>query len=78
MDINNLKYLIVGSGFFGSVLAERISNGLNEKVLVVEKRNHIGGNCYSLDDKETGIHYHKYGTHIFQRPFGNVFYCRRR
>ncbi len=65
MDISNLKYLIVGSGFFGSVLAERIANGLNEKVMIVEKRNHFGGNCYSKDDNETGIHYHKYGTHIF-------------
>lgn len=65
MNIEGIKYLIVGSGFFGSVIAERIANKLNEKVLVIEKRNHIGGNCYSLDDKETGIHYHLYGTHIF-------------
>lgn len=65
MNIEGIKYLIVGSGFFGSVIAERIANKLNEKVLVIEKRNHIGGNCYSLNDKETGIHYHLYGTHIF-------------
>jgi UDP-galactopyranose mutase len=65
MDLNGIKYLIVGSGFFGSVMAERIANKLNEKVLVIEKRNHVGGNCYSLDDPETGIHYHLYGTHIF-------------
>ena len=65
MDLTGLKYLVVGSGFFGSVMAERIANQLNEKVLVIEKRNHIGGNCYSLDDPETGIHYHLYGTHIF-------------
>ena len=65
MDLSGLKYLIVGSGFFGSVLAERIANKLNEKVVVIDKRNHIGGNCYSLDDSETGIHYHLYGTHIF-------------
>ena len=38
---------------------------MNEKVLVVEKRGHIGGNCYSTFDQETGIEYHKYGTHIF-------------
>lgn len=65
MDFKGVKYLIVGSGFFGSVIAERIANVLNEKVLIIEKRNHIGGNCYSLDDSETGIHYHLYGTHIF-------------
>lgn len=65
MNLDRVKYLIVGSGFFGAVIAERIANVLNEKVLVIEKRNHIGGNCYSLDDPETGIHYHLYGTHIF-------------
>jgi len=59
------RFIIVGSGFFGSVLAERISNVLKEKVLVIEKRNHIGGNCYSEIDTETGIEFHKYGTHIF-------------
>lgn len=65
MNLDGVKYLIVGSGFFGAVIAERIANVLNEKVLVIEKRNHIGGNCYSLDDPQTGIHYHLYGTHIF-------------
>lgn len=65
MDFSGIKYLVVGSGFFGSVLAERIANKLQENVLVIEKRNHIGGNCFSLDDPDTGIHYHLYGTHIF-------------
>jgi UDP-galactopyranose mutase len=65
MELSGLKYVIVGSGFFGSVLAERIANKLGEKVLVIEKRDHIGGNCHSADDTETGIHYHTYGTHIF-------------
>jgi len=58
-------YLIVGSGFFGSVLAERIANDLGDKVLVIDKRSHIGGNCFSEKDEETGIEFHKYGTHIF-------------
>lgn len=65
MNLENLKYLIVGSGFFGAVIAERIANDLNEKVLVIDKRSHIGGNCFSEKDKTTGIEYHKYGTHIF-------------
>ena len=39
-------YLIVGAGLAGSVIAERIANVLNEKVFIIEKRNHIGGNCY--------------------------------
>ena len=57
--------LIVGSGFYGAVLAERLANVLNKKVLILEKRKHIGGNCYSETDKKTNIEYHKYGTHIF-------------
>ena len=65
MNFTDFNYLIVGAGFFGSVLAERIASVNNEKVLIIDKRNHIGGNCYSLDDRNTGIHYHKYGTHIF-------------
>lgn len=65
MNLSGLKFIVAGSGFFGSVLAERIANELDESVLVVEKRGHIGGNCFSLDDTETGIHYHLYGTHIF-------------
>ena len=65
MDWQNLKYLVVGSGFFGATIAERIASQLNEKVLVIDKRSHIGGNCYSEIDGATGIEYHKYGTHIF-------------
>ena len=58
-------YLIIGCGLFGSVLAERIANVLKKKVIILEKRDHIAGNIYSLDDPYTGIEYHKYGTHIF-------------
>ena len=61
----NTDFLIVGSGFYGSVLAERIASILKKKVLVIDKRDHIGGNCYSELDKTTSIEYHKYGTHIF-------------
>lgn len=60
-----MKIIIVGSGFFGSVLAERIANVLKLPVTILEKRNHIGGNCFSQIDEQTGIEYHKYGTHIF-------------
>lgn len=58
-------FIIVGSGFFGAVIAERLSNELNKKVLILEKRSHIGGNCYSEIDDDTKIEFHKYGTHIF-------------
>jgi UDP-galactopyranose mutase len=57
-------YLIVGAGFSGCVLAERIANVLKKKVLIVEKRNHIGGNAYDYYD-ESGVLVHKYGPHIF-------------
>lgn len=65
MELNEYQYIIVGSGFLGSVLAERIATVLNQPVLVIEKRNHIGGNCYSETDPDTNIETHKYGTHIF-------------
>ena len=59
------KYIVVGSGIFGAVVAELIASNLNEHVLVVERRDHIGGNCYSAIDPETGIEFHCYGSHIF-------------
>lgn len=65
MQLSDYKYVIAGSGFLGSVLAERIASVLKKPVLVLEKRAHIGGNCYSETDPETGIEFHKYGTHIF-------------
>lgn len=57
-------FLIVGAGFTGSVLAERIASQLDQKVLVVERRNHIGGNAYDYYN-EDDILVHKYGPHIF-------------
>lgn len=59
-----MDILIVGAGFFGAVVAERLASaGL--KVRILEKRPHIGGNSYSEVDAETGIEVHKYGSHIF-------------
>ncbi|HML06461.1 MAG TPA: UDP-galactopyranose mutase [Methanobacterium sp.] len=58
-------YLIIGAGMAGIVLAERITSVLDKKVLIIEKRNHIGGNCYDHYD-ENGILVHKYGPHIFR------------
>ena len=57
------NYIIVGVGFAGSVIAERIAKQLNKKVLIIEKRNHIGGNCY--DERIENILIHKYGPHLF-------------
>ena len=58
-----MKYVIVGAGLSGLTIAERIANQLNEEVLIIEKRNHIGGNIY--DFYEDGILIQKYGPHIF-------------
>jgi UDP-galactopyranose mutase len=55
-------YVIVGSGMFGSVCAHELTKKGN-KCLVLEKRNHIGGNCYT--ENKDGINIHKYGAHIF-------------
>lgn len=73
MNISDYKYIVVGSGFYGSVVARRIADELNEKVLVIEKRNHIGGNSYAYIDKETGIEVHKYGSHIFHTSNEDVW-----
>ena len=57
-------YLVVGAGFAGSVLAERLASQLGKRVLVVDRRNHIGGNAY--DEKDAGgVLMHRYGPHIF-------------
>lgn len=57
-------YLIVGAGFAGSVLAERLAAGLNKRVLLIDRRSHIGGNAYDHYD-EAGVLIHRYGPHIF-------------
>ena len=57
-------YLIVGCGFAGSVLAERLASQHGARILMVDKRPHIGGNAYD-ERNEDGILYHKYGPHIF-------------
>jgi len=65
-------YLIVGAGFAGSVLAERLARGSNKKVLLCDKRPHIGGNAYDHYN-EAGILVHKYGPHIFHTNSREVF-----
>jgi UDP-galactopyranose mutase len=61
----NPDLVVVGSGFFGLTIAERCANELGLKVLVLERRPHIGGNAYSEPDPETGIEVHVYGAHLF-------------
>jgi UDP-galactopyranose mutase len=57
-------YLIVGAGFAGSVLAERLASQHGARVLLIDRREHVGGNAYD-EPNEAGILYHKYGPHIF-------------
>lgn len=66
------NYLIVGAGFAGCVLAERIANVLDQRALIVELRNHIGGNAYDYYN-EHGILVHKYGPHAFHTDSKEVF-----
>ncbi|GAA6618843.1 UDP-galactopyranose mutase [Scytonema sp. NUACC26] len=65
-------YLIVGAGFSGSVIAERLASQSGKKVLIVDKRSHIGGNAYDHYD-DNGILVHKYGPHIFHTNSREVF-----
>ena len=57
--------IIVGSGFYGLTIAERAATQLGKRVLVLDRRSHIGGNAYSEPEPTTGIEIHKYGAHLF-------------
>lgn len=59
------KYLVVGAGFSGAVIAQQLSLNPDNEIIVVDERLHIGGNCYTERDLETGVMVHTYGPHIF-------------
>ncbi|MDB6091936.1 MAG: UDP-galactopyranose mutase [Gammaproteobacteria bacterium] len=65
-------WLIVGAGFAGSVIAERLASQCGAQVLVIDKRNHVGGNAYDRYD-EAGILIHQYGPHIFHTNSARIF-----
>jgi UDP-galactopyranose mutase len=65
MKNNNYDVLIIGCGLSGVVMAERFANKLDKKVLIIEKRDHIGGNIYDYIDEDTNILMSKYGAHLF-------------
>ena len=65
-------WLIVGAGYTGSILAERIASQLEQTVLLIDRREHIGGNAYDYYD-EHGILVHKYGAHLFHTNSEDVF-----
>src|SRR6185437_12145486 len=70
--------VIAGAGFFGLTIAERCANDLGLRVLIAERRNHIGGNAYREPDPQTGIEIHRYGPHLFHTSNAKVWeYARR-
>ncbi len=73
LDISCCRYLVVGAGFFGSTVAERIASELGETVTIIDKHDHIGGHSYSEVDPQTGVECHKYGSHIFHTRHENVW-----
>jgi UDP-galactopyranose mutase len=71
--IENARIIIVGCGLFGLTIARKIVEELNLEVLIIDKRNHIGGNAFSYNDPETGIEVHKYGSHLFHTSNESVW-----
>ncbi|MEM4500466.1 MAG: UDP-galactopyranose mutase [Candidatus Woesearchaeota archaeon] len=69
---SRIRYIVIGAGISGSVIAERIANDLKEDVLVIEKRDHIGGACYDYLSEE-GILIQRYGPHIFHTNHDEVY-----
>jgi UDP-galactopyranose mutase len=70
--------VVVGSGFFGLTVAERVAAQLGRRVVVLERRDHLGGNAYSEREPSTGIEVHRYGAHLFHTSNERVWaYVRR-
>jgi UDP-galactopyranose mutase len=65
--------LVVGAGFYGATIAERLATQAGLSVVVIDRRPHIGGNAYSNLDPETGIEVHNYGPHLFHTPNREVW-----
>src|SRR4051794_37948237 len=61
---SGFDYLVVGAGFAGSVIAERLAADAGQRVLLIDRRPHIGGNAYDCHD-DSGVMIHRYGPHIF-------------
>jgi UDP-galactopyranose mutase len=70
--VDLFDYLIVGAGYAGSILAERLARGSGKQVLLVDRRSHIGGNAYDHYN-DAGILVHKYGPHIFHTNSQDIF-----
>ncbi len=68
----NVDLVVVGAGFFGLTVAEQAAAG-GRKVVVIDRRDHLGGNAYSSTDPETGIEVHRYGSHLFHTSHERVW-----
>ncbi|HKG98439.1 MAG TPA: UDP-galactopyranose mutase, partial [Pyrinomonadaceae bacterium] len=67
------RFLIVGAGFSGAVLARQLGTLMDCKVLVIDEREHIAGNCHTDRDQQTGVMLHRYGPHIFHTDREDVW-----
>lgn len=65
--------LIVGAGFYGATIAERVATQNGRRVVVIDRRGHIGGNAHSAFCPETGVEVHTYGAHLFHTPNKTVW-----
>ncbi|HBK05474.1 MAG TPA: UDP-galactopyranose mutase [Acetobacteraceae bacterium] len=72
-DLTTCDLVVVGSGFYGATIAERCAAELGLRVLVLERRTHLGGNAWSEADPDTGIEVHTYGSHLFHTNSEDVW-----
>ena len=72
-DLDNFDVIVVGCGLSGVVMAERFASREKKRVLIIDKRDHIGGNCYDYIDEKTGIRVNKYGAHLFHTNDKGVY-----
>jgi UDP-galactopyranose mutase len=72
-QIDSADVVVVGSGLFGLTCANLLSKFPELRILILEKRSHIGGNAYSFFDEETGIEVHKYGSHLFHTSSDRIW-----
>lgn len=71
--MEKIQNLIVGCGLSGVILARKIAEEKNEKVVIIDRRDHIGGNVYDYKDKDANITIHKYGPHVFHTSIKEVW-----
>ena len=67
------RILVVGAGFSGAVAARELAGRLDAKIIVIDARDHVAGNCHTARDPQTGVMLHKYGAHIFHTSREDVW-----